>query len=292
MGAIITYKRHRCSKYFRAEDDQLVSQNLRRCLPHCYHQTQRQKRIMTLLDHIFVLVFAVMYPIAGFIGFRRLLRKIAAGMPVNRNHLYLNTITWHWILFALALIAWADSGRPWGVLGFNFEMNVRFLIAAALTIASIAFLVAQVRRVASAPQQDLDRVKSGFGALFLLVPRNGSELARFNVLSVTAGIVEETLWRGFLIWYLGQFMPVWAAAIISAIGFGVAHGYQGLANIPRVTLVGAVFASLFVLTGSLWLPIILHAAVDLLQGRLAYDVLRRIGTEDCDVEDSHVQTSC
>jgi len=245
-----------------------------------------------LLDHIFVLIFALMYPIAGFIGFRRLLRKIAAGMPVNRNHLYLNTITWHWILFALGLIAWAYSGRPWVVLGFNFEMNVRFLFAAAFTIAGIAFLVAQVRRVASAPQQDLDRVKSGFGALFLLVPRNGRELARFNVLSVTAGIVEETLWRGFLIWYLGQFMPVLAAAIISAIGFGVAHGYQGLANIPRVTLVGAVFASLFVLTGSLWLPIILHAAVDLLQGRLAYNVLTRIGTEDCDVEDSHVQTSC
>ena len=119
-------------------------------------------------------------------------------------------------------------------------------------------------------------MKSGFGAVFLLVPRNGSELARFNVLSVTAGIVEETLWRGFLIGYLGQFMPVWAAAIISAIGFGVAHGYQGLANIPRITLVAAVFAGLFVLTGSLWLSIILHAAVDLLQGRLAYDVSRRI----------------
>jgi len=244
---------------------------------------------MSLPDHIFVLVFAVIYPIAGFIGFRRLLTKIAAGMPVNRNHLYLNTITWHWILFALALIAWANSGRPWGDLGFNFELHVRFLIGAALTIAVIAFLIAQVRRVAGAPRQDLDRVKSGFGALFLLVPRNGSEMARFNVLSVTAGIVEETLWRGFLIWYLGQFMPVWAAAIISAIGFGVAHGYQGLANIPRITLVGAVFASLFVLTGSLWLPIILHAAVDLLQGRLAYDVLRRIGTEGGNSGDAEAQ---
>ncbi len=253
--------------------------------------SSRQKRAMSLLDHIFVLVFAVIYPIAGFIGFRRLLTKMTSGMPVNRNHLYLSTITWHWILFTLGLIAWTSSARPWGVLGFTFELNVRFLIAAALTIAGIAFLVAQVRGVATASQKDLDRVKSGFGALFLLVPRNGSELARFNVLSVTAGLVEEILWRGFLIWYLGQFMPVWAAAIISAIGFGVAHGYQGLANIPRVTLVGAVFAGLFVLTGSLWLPIILHAAVDLLQGRLAYDVLRRIRTEDGNAEDFHVQTS-
>lgn len=46
-----------------------------------------------------------------------------------------------------------------------------------------------------------------------------------------------------------------------------------------MALVGAVFAGLFLLTGSLWLPIILHAAVNLLQGRLAYNVLRRMCIE-------------
>jgi membrane protease YdiL (CAAX protease family) len=46
-----------------------------------------------------------------------------------------------------------------------------------------------------------------------------------------------------------------------------------------------------VLTGSLWLPIILHAAVDLLQGRLAYDVLRRIGTEGGNSGDAEAQRS-
>ena len=89
-------------------------------------------------------------------------------------------------------------------------------------------------------------------------------------------MVEETLWRGFLFWYLGQSMPIWVAAIISAVGFGLAHGYQGLANVPRVAFVGAVFSGLYLLTGSLWLSIILHAAVDLLQGRMAYDVMRRL----------------
>ena len=107
-----------------------------------------------------------------------------------------------------------------------------------------------------------------------MMPLNGSELARFNMLSLTAGIVEETLWRGFLFWYLGHVMPLWTAAIISAVGFGLAHSYQGLANIPRVAMIGAVFSGLYLLTGSLWLPIILHAAVDLLQGRMAYEVLR------------------
>ena len=43
MGAIITYKRRRCSKKLRAEQDQLVSQNVRRCLPHCYHRAQGEE---------------------------------------------------------------------------------------------------------------------------------------------------------------------------------------------------------------------------------------------------------
>ncbi len=38
---------------------------------------------------------------------------------------------------------------------------------------------------------------------------------------------------------------------------------------------GAALTGLYVLTGSLWLPIILHAAVDILQGRLLYEIMRR-----------------
>ncbi len=219
---------------------------------------------MTLLDHLFVLIFAVIYPTAGFIGFRRLLRNIEAGMPVNRSHLYVQTISWQWVLFALAMIVWAISDRPWGTLGFNFELNIRFLLGAALTVVGTAFLLVQVRQVATASQKDVEGLQSEIGELSLIIPLNGSELARFNILSLTAGIVEETLWRGFLFWYLSQVMPIWVAAIISAVGFGLAHGYQGLANLPRVTLVGAVFSGLYLLTGSVWLPMILHAAVDLL----------------------------
>lgn len=228
-----------------------------------------------LADHLFVAVFAVIYPIAGYIGYRRLLRRIDAGVPVNRRNLYLNTMLGHWILFVLALSIWSLSGRPWSVLGFGIGLDTRFVAGALLTIAGIAFLSAQLRQLANAKPRDLDRIRSQLGNLALLIPRNASELNRFNVLSITAGIVEETLWRGYLIWYLSLTVPLWTAAAVSAVGFGVAHAYQGRANLPRIMLVGCLFAALFVLSGSLWLPMILHAAVDLLQGRLGYEVLRR-----------------
>ena len=242
-------------------------------------------------DHLFVVVFALVYPVAGFVGFLRLLRKIEAGLPLNRKLLYLNPIAWHWILFVLALIVWALSGRDWDALEFDLEIDMRFLIDAELTLAGIANLPAQLRQAASALNGDVDSLQSQLRDLSLMIPRNGSELARLKLLSITAGIVEETLWRGVLIWYLSQFKLISAAAVTGAVGFGLAHSYRGLANVPRVVFAGASFSGLYLLTGSLRLPMILHGAVDLLQGRLAYDVLRRIGSEHGDAEDVEVQTS-
>lgn len=230
---------------------------------------------MTLLDHGFILIIAIIYPIAGFISFRRLLRRAAAGESVNRNQLYRTTTTGHWTLFFVGMAIWAGAGRPWTGLGFALELDLWFALGAALTVVGIVVLVMQVRQLGTASTDEIDEIRKRIGKLAIMLPQNGNELARFYGVSITAGIVEEVLWRGFLIWYLGQFMPLWAAAVISAIGFGLAHAYQGLANVPQITAVGAAFTGLYLLTGSIWLPIVLHAAVDILQGRLTYEVLYR-----------------
>lgn len=229
---------------------------------------------MTLLDHSFVFIFAIVFPIAGFLGFRRLLRRADAGESVNRSQLYRNTSIGHWTLFLMCMALWAGEARPWTALGFAMQLDLRFALAAILTVLGIAVLLMQSRQVKAATQEQINGIKERFGRLSIIMPRNGNELARFYGLSITAGIVEEILWRGFLIWYLGQFMPLWAAAVVSTLGFAMAHAYQGLSHLPQITAVGAAFAGLYLLAGSIWLPIILHAAVDILQGRLAYDVIR------------------
>ena len=230
---------------------------------------------MTLLDHGFVVLIAIVYPVAGLIGFRRLLRRVAAGKSVNRSQLYRNTLVGHWTLFLVCMAIWVGAARPWPALGFGLHYDTWFAIATALTIAGIVVLILQIRQVKSATQEDIDGIRERFGNLSIMMPQNRNELARFYGLSITAGIVEEVLWRGFLIWYLSQFMPVWGAVLVSTLGFGLAHAYQGLSHLPQITVAGAVFAALYIMSGSIWLPIILHAAIDILQGRLAYDVIDR-----------------
>lgn len=231
---------------------------------------------MSPFDHLFVLTFAVIYPIVGLIGYRRFVEKVKAGMPAHRSRLYLETASWQWVLFALGAIVWGISDREIAALGFGFEPNTRNLVGAALTAIGIALLFVQVRQVGEYSKEKLQEFHSSVGELSVMMPHNAGELARFNMLSVTAGIVEETLWRGYLFWYLGHVMPLWTAAIISAVGFGLAHSYQGLANVPRIVMVGAVFSGLYLLTGSLWMPILAHAALDLLQGRMVSQALRKI----------------
>ena len=235
---------------------------------------------MTLIDHLFVLLFAGVFPVIGFVSFRRLQRRVTAGETVSRVHMYMNTAASQWALFFLAIVGWLFAARPWAELGFSLTADLSFYVGVALTLLGIAFLVLQIVQVRRSDPAELRRMRDSFADLLLMMPRNGNELTRFYALSLTAGIVEEVLWRGFLFWYLGHFMPLWAAAMISAIGFGVAHAYQGMRQVPSVVLVGAVFSGLYLLTGSLWLSIVLHAAVDVLQGRMVYEVLHR-----CDFDD-------
>jgi membrane protease YdiL (CAAX protease family) len=234
--------------------------------------------IMTPIDHIFALIVVVIHPIAGYFSYQRLLRRIEAGEKIARATIYGSTMLGHWALFAMAIAIWYWAGRPADVLGFDLQLDAAFLIGTVLTLVIIGFFLHQVRQVVNAGDDEIRKFRAQLGNLEVLLPANGNELGRFYGLSLTAGIVEETIWRGFLLWYLIQFMPVWAAAAISAIGFGLAHAYQGAANIPKVTLIGAVFVGLYLLTGSLWPAMILHAALDILQGRAAYEVVHRTAT--------------
>ncbi len=227
------------------------------------------------LDHVFVVLFAIVYPAVGFVSFQRLLKRVAQGQAVLRLKLYHATLIGHWLLFAVAVILWTMASRDAKMLGLGFDLSLGLLAAAGLTVGGIVILIGQLRFAAAADADLLRRIERSFGSLVHLLPHDRRELARFSLLSITAGIVEETLWRGYLLWYLTLYMPLLPAALLSTIGFGLAHAYQGWRTLPRITIVGGVFTALYVLSGSLWLPIVLHGAVDLLQGRLAYQVIRR-----------------
>ena len=86
------------------------------------------------------------------------------------------------------------------------------------------------------------------------------------LVALTAGICEEVLFRGFLIRFLhdgGMAMPVIAALLVSCLVFGLNHLYQGPRSALGTAIVGFIMGLLFLVTGSLIPPMIVHALIDL-----------------------------
>ncbi len=54
------------------------------------------------------------------------------------------------------------------------------------------------------------------------------------------------------------------------MAFGLGHLYQGAAGVVKTGVSGLLAGLLYLLTGSLWIPMLLHAAVDLHAGALGY----------------------
>ena len=236
----------------------------------------------TLVDHAFVLLFAVVYPTLGFLSFRRLVRRIEAGFQADRLQLYRHTVVGHWLLVAIGIGIWWGFGRPLGGLGLGLDVDSSFVVAATFVAAATALLIMQLRSLRDADRDWLDAAYGSFGALRHLLPQRPEELRGFYRVGITAGIAEEMLWRGFLIPYLSAYLGLTLAALAGIVGFGIAHAYQGRAAIPRIMLVGAVLTGLYLLSGSIWLPMLLHALIDVFQGKLAYGVLvrRRVYADD------------
>lgn len=229
---------------------------------------------MSLIDSLLVTILVIVVPIASYVSFNRLLRRIAEGKPVDRKKIFQSSTISQWVLFVITIGAWVYQDRSFKILGFQLTIDAAFYLAIVLTAACFIYLAMQLRQAMNPNAEDIQKLRSQYGRLEALFPRNGDELGRFYILSLTAGIVEETLWRGFMIWALSQVMPLWMAATISVIAFGLCHAYQGMANVPMVTLVGAILTVLFLLTGSLLLPMILHAGVDIIMGRSVFEMLR------------------
>jgi membrane protease YdiL (CAAX protease family) len=89
----------------------------------------------------------------------------------------------------------------------------------------------------------------------------GTLLLALLVTAVAAPICEEVFFRGMLFRLLRTRVPLWAAVLLSAIAFGLAHASPAVspALLPTFMYMGIVLAVVYVRTGWLTNNILLHA---------------------------------
>lgn len=220
-----------------------------------------------VVSHFLAFILIVAIPIWDRFETRRL--KTSRD-PRAKIQSYQMTISWLWVCTVIAIAAF--GWKPLWTIQVNAS-EIRWLPAKtdgySLGLGlGVAFLAAALIPVLSARMSAKLRegLEKQFSGLNFFLPATAEERLWFAIVSVSAGICEEILFRGFLIRYFqaGPYhLALTLAVVLSCLFFGTVHLYQGIAGVLQTTLLGLVFSVLFLLTGNLVLPVLAHAATDL-----------------------------
>jgi uncharacterized protein len=229
-----------------------------------------------LAQDLLFLFLLVVAPLWDYRDTRRLKQNPSSAGKIR----YYKTLCgWLWIASAVASVCvgfrplFTINPTPDEAFWLLGHAWVRILVGAVVAIFMATTLLPTAvpiwknltkkpRRYASA-----DALKS-FGYFF---PATWTERRWYVFICVTAGICEETLYRGFLLHYLPLHslpflsfrLNLTLALFISSAMFGLGHLYQGVGGAASTVVIGMLFGFLFLLTGSLLLPVVFHAAIDL-----------------------------
>jgi membrane protease YdiL (CAAX protease family) len=168
--------------------------------------------------------------------------------------IYIPTIVTHWLIFLLIFLTTYREQTGLVGIGFrkirliDFFWALAFLLASNLLLSLISVLLKLINLEIP-------------GELELILPKTGAERILWVFLSITAAICEETAFRGYLITRIkifggtkGWVLPV----ILASLAFGSGHAYQGIGGFILIFFYGAMFAILFLYTGTLWPAVIAH----------------------------------
>jgi membrane protease YdiL (CAAX protease family) len=215
---------------------------------------------MLVFAHVLIAYILLVMPWVGRLKYRRLEQQLTAGILGARVHFYRLSVLQQLALTGLVVLFARQAFLPLKALGIALPES--WTINRSLLITFTAAIGASIVLFRLTGDPFLRRLVKMAGAL---IPSTAAERVWFALVSVGAGTSEELLFRGFVLWYLNWFfhLPLLERIALSSLLFGYCHLYQGWLGVAGTTLVGAVIAWMYVVSGSLLLPITIHALIDL-----------------------------
>ena len=219
------------------------------------------------VQHLLVVFLAVGIPLWDWYEIPRLKASTA---PRKKIKYYGKIIGLLWILalLAVALIGLARAfyvhPSPGEIGWLDRGSRGSLVMTGVLTGSSIAIFVPAILAVKRAKIREKS-AKAAKKMAFIL-PSSGEERRWWWLVCITAGVCEELIYRGFLLQYLHWtplHLSLTQALIVASLIFGAGHLYQGIAGAISTCMIGFMMGCLFLMTGSLALPMVLHALIDL-----------------------------
>lgn len=228
-------------------------------------------------DHLLFLILGVIIPLRTVMGKQPQLSEITFDTR-TKLQLYWGNNAWLWLMCGVVAGVWWLNDRPWQLIGLDwpFFWPSGWPLAAVLLFAAL-YLWDTFSEVSSQVQRDttVEHFRSELGFL----PQTSYEYAHYIFLALTAGVCEEFIFRGYFIRYLQAVLAndttATLAILVAAVIFGVVHLYQGWQAVIKIGGMAVIFGYIFVHTGSLWLLMAIHFAVDLIGGFIAWRLLAK-----------------
>jgi membrane protease YdiL (CAAX protease family) len=244
---------------------------------------------LSIFDHLLALLLGLILPFAA-LGMKLANDYLSeeesrstAPEPLTSTDrklaLYHSNSLLQWFGLVMVVAVWIFNGRSMASLGLKWPEFQQGMLVLLLTIIFVIGYAYDTISSVLDPEA-YQKLSQEWKENLTIIPANLRELRGFFWVGITAGICEEVLYRGFLINYLAFALEpnrfgLLMAVSLPAMVFGISHLYQGWEAVFKIVLLSLVFGALFVLTGSLLLPVVLHILVDVVGGWLSYRVVRR-----------------
>jgi CAAX protease family protein len=185
---------------------------------------------------------------------------------------YLWTMAWEWALTGFVYLGIRKRVKLRELIGGRWaspeDVLRDLVIASGFWLAAVAVLGAgaKLMHLGDAGKFDSMRQQLGF-----LIPGTALELLAWCCLSITAGICEEIIFRGYLQrQFAGATRSMFAGVLLSAVVFGGAHGYEGGPRMLLIGVYGLMFGLLAWWRKSLRPGMIAHAWHDAISGAVLH----------------------
>ncbi len=208
---------------------------------------------------LFLAYLLVILPLLAYRSSARLRDPQAKGpgatwKPLSRVDIMASTLMMLTVLFLLAWrTGWDFDYRIFSVPRFGWRELLAGLIVLGLHFA--------LRRLLVAARTEEERRRTPARAW---MPRNGREWVLGTVVSLAAGVAEETAYRGvgmaILRWSLGSPLP---AAPVLAVAFALVHWAQGWKSLITIFFMALLMHALVEFTGTLAVAMGVHTIYDI-----------------------------
>ena len=215
---------------------------------------------------------------------------------------------WAFAAFVVVVIPWAvlrNRESALAMAGVPLAFRFYAMLTPQILLGAFALITARVEGIALFPSRvpGVTAWLAGLGFLLvalvlvrphwrrsileqkpswrLFAPTNRRERRRWVALSLSAGIGEEMVWRGVLpalLTSLTGHVPL--AVILSVASFALAHAIQGVRSVFAIATIAAAFHALVMVSGSLYVGMLVHFLYDVIAGFTYARFARELGLLD------------